>query len=147
MWLLWNMLGIFLSQHFFFGELCNMYHMNQETEKAFDVYREVSLYCIYSTPYCTGYCEMDIFQLIWKTKSDLGFEDWTELKKTNESGVHVKRVTDRKSEGVFCFVFCHQKHNNNNKNHRTDGCPLKPINNARLQTRCLSWHSGEFLVA
>lgn len=78
-----------------------MYHMNQETEKVFDVYREVSLCCIYSTRYCTGYCEMDMFQLIWKTKSDLGFKELK--KKTNESGVHVKRVTDRKSEGVFCF--------------------------------------------
>lgn len=36
----------------------------------FDVYREMSLYCIYSTPYCTGYSEMNMFQLIWKTKSD-----------------------------------------------------------------------------
>lgn len=104
--------------------------MNQETEKVFDVYRKVSLCCIYSTRYCTGYCEMDMFQLIWKNKSDLGFK---ELKKNKWIWCSCKKSHWQEIWGHVLF-FCHQKHkNNNNKNHRADGCPLKPINNARFR--------------
>lgn len=73
---------------------------------------------------------MDMFQLIWKNKSDLGFK---ELKKNKWIWCSCKKSHWQEIWGCVLF-FCHQKHkNNNNKNHRADGCPLKPINNARFR--------------